>query len=119
MGLLAAMCFDNVFSVVGDRLVRRYDDELLWIEPWGKDSLRVRATKMARMPDEDWALLPPGECRAQIRVGQEEASIQNGRHPGRLQRRGPAALRGGGRPAAVGGVHPATAGTSGPRIARP
>ena len=79
MGLLAAMCFDNVFSVVGDRLVRRYDDELLWIEPWGKDSLRVRATKMARMPDEDWALLPPEECRAQIRVGQEEASIQNGR----------------------------------------
>ena len=79
MGLLAAMCFDNVFSVVGDRLVRRYDDELLWIEPWGKDSLRVRATKMARMPDEDWALLPPEECRAQIRVGQEEASIQHGR----------------------------------------
>ena len=26
-----------------------YDAEELWIEPWGKNSFRVRATKMAEM----------------------------------------------------------------------
>ncbi|MDR3121603.1 MAG: family 31 glucosidase [Clostridiales bacterium] len=42
----------------GDRLIYRWDAEELRVEPWGKNSLRVRATKMAEMPDEDWALLP-------------------------------------------------------------
>lgn len=44
----------------GKRLVRRHDNELIWIEPWGDNSLRVRITRNARMETaEDWALLPP------------------------------------------------------------
>ena len=38
-------------------MIYRYDAEELRIEPWGDNSLRVRATKMAEMPDENWALL--------------------------------------------------------------
>ncbi len=38
------------------RLVYRFDAEEVWIEPWGQNSSRVRATKTASMPAEDWAL---------------------------------------------------------------
>ena len=40
-----------------NRLIYRFDAEKVWIEPWGKNSLRIRATKCSEMPDEDWALL--------------------------------------------------------------
>lgn len=39
-----------------NRLVFRYDDHTLWLEPWGQNALRVRATKLKSMPSEDWAL---------------------------------------------------------------
>ena len=42
----------------GNRLVLRKDTELLWIEPWAKNSLRVRAVRHIDVPDENWALLP-------------------------------------------------------------
>lgn len=41
-----------------DRIVYHYDAEELWIEPWGENSLRIRATKNCRMPGENWALSP-------------------------------------------------------------
>ncbi|KAJ0421871.1 glycosyl hydrolases family 31-domain-containing protein [Aspergillus carlsbadensis] len=45
-----------------DKLVFRFDDHTLWIEPWGPNALRIRATKLANMPTENWALSskPPG-----------------------------------------------------------
>ena len=49
------------FERKGDALCYRYEAERLVIEPWGKNSLRVRATKLAQMDPEDWALLPPQE----------------------------------------------------------
>ncbi len=67
-----------IFSVEGNRLVRRQEAEVLWIEPWGANSLRVRATCMAEMPAEDWALLPQDAQTAQIRVDGQTASITNG-----------------------------------------
>ena len=68
-----------LFEAQGTRLVCRYDAELLWIEPWGVNSLRVRATKMAEMPEADWALLPPADCPAEISLQPDgSASIRNG-----------------------------------------
>ncbi len=40
----------------GKRLVVINGTEKLWIEPWGRDSLRVRMTKEANMDANDWAL---------------------------------------------------------------
>ncbi|KAK5174066.1 uncharacterized protein LTR77_001146 [Saxophila tyrrhenica] len=39
-----------------NKLIFRYDDHTLWLEPWGENALRVRATKLSQMPTEDWAL---------------------------------------------------------------
>jgi alpha-D-xyloside xylohydrolase len=38
------------------KLIFRYDDHTLWIQPWGPNAFRVRATKLSQMPNEDWAL---------------------------------------------------------------
>ena len=43
----------------GDRLVRRQGGETLWVEPWGENSLRVRATRQRAVDtSEYWALEP-------------------------------------------------------------
>ena len=82
----------SLFSKEENRLVYRYDAERLWIEPWGENSLRVRATKMAEMPDaaspDDWALLPPQSCKAEIETTGEEATIRNGKIKLRITRAG-------------------------------
>lgn len=70
----------SVFQMDGNRLVFHYDAEKLWIEPWGDNSFRIRATKQAEMPKEDWALLkveakPP----SQAVIEDHKASITNGK----------------------------------------
>ena len=48
------------------KLVYHYDAEELWIEGWGKNGLRIRATKNAQMPAEDWALNPEAKTSGEI-----------------------------------------------------
>lgn len=47
-----------MFEIKGTRLEYRYDAEILRIEPWGTNAVRVRATKSASLTDENYALLP-------------------------------------------------------------
>ena len=64
------------------KLIYSYDGELLEIQPWGRDSFRVRATKNSCFDDHDWALTEE-VCRggAEISIDRESgtASIVNGR----------------------------------------
>ena len=61
-------------------LFYRYDAERVIVEPWGKNSLRVRASKMPEMPDELWALdgKPEGREEARIVIHDFSAEIVNG-----------------------------------------
>ena len=65
----------------GNRLIREFDSEQIWIEPWGANSLRVRVTQARTMPmpDEEWALLPPAAPGAAITIDGGEATITNGK----------------------------------------
>jgi alpha-D-xyloside xylohydrolase len=47
------------FQQTSQRLIWRFKEQILWVEPWGRDSIRVRATTLAEMPLRDWSLLPP------------------------------------------------------------
>lgn len=68
------------FEQKGNALCYRYQAERLIIEPWGKNSLRVRASKLAEMPSEDWALLPPVQaCQPEIIVCEDGGEITNGK----------------------------------------
>ncbi|KAI9150105.1 hypothetical protein HJFPF1_09860 [Paramyrothecium foliicola] len=61
-----------------NRLVYGFDAERLWIESWGQNALRVRATKQSTMPREDWALLPPTQTQSDIKIEENSATITNG-----------------------------------------
>lgn len=61
------------------RLIRKYDSEKIWIEPWGRDSLRVRVTRNRAMEEESWALLLPEEYKPEIVIEGQKATIRNGK----------------------------------------
>ncbi len=70
---------NDVFRIEGNRLIRTFDSEKIWIEPWGENSLRIRSTRLAAMQMEDWALLPQDSAEVKIYVDGQSAVIENGK----------------------------------------
>ena len=66
----------SLFRADGNRLVRAYDSEQLWVEAWGPDSLRIRATHRPLMEADDWALLPPTPSQPHIVIGETQCRDQ-------------------------------------------
>lgn len=62
-----------------NKLIYVNGGETVQVEPWGENSFRVRATKTAKVSEEDWALLPGKACDAKITVEENTASIVNGK----------------------------------------
>lgn len=68
------------FERRGNALCYRYEAERLVIEPWGENSLRVRAWKTAEMDAQDWALLPQEDAPGvEITAAEDHGSIINGK----------------------------------------
>ena len=90
MGLTPKQDLKDIFFQDGCRLIYRFDFEQLWIEPWGVDSLRVRATVRSDMETEkDWALLPAPEGRtAKITITDDCATLENGKICAKVERSG-------------------------------
>ncbi len=64
----------------GNRIIFHYDAEELWIEPWGEHAVRVRATKNAKMPSENWALAGQEMPKdVKINVTEQGAELKNGK----------------------------------------
>ena len=55
------------------------DDEILEIEPWGPNGIRVRATRLPEIK-QDWisALVPQEGQRSEIEISETGASLRNG-----------------------------------------
>jgi len=69
----------SIFSQHGNTLLWYKQHELLQIEPWGSDSLRVRATFNAEIRESlVEALLPARETEVQITLGSHSATLING-----------------------------------------
>lgn len=78
-----------IFRKEGNKLVFHYDAEELWIEPWGENSLRIRATKMAEMPSENWALLEEVPMlTSEIQIEEKQACLTNGKIKALISRYG-------------------------------
>jgi alpha-D-xyloside xylohydrolase len=81
----------HVFEVDGDRLIWRGSGETLVVQPWGRNSLRVRAVMKGEVEDTDYALLPQTGNEVRIEVDGDTASITHGkiravlRHSGGLR----------------------------------
>ena len=70
------------------RLVVTDNNEKLWIEAWGENALRVRSTKMAQMPPENWALEEPHTAKANITITDTEATVVNGKITAKVKKSG-------------------------------
>jgi len=68
-----------IFERKGNKLIIRGQGEIIWLEPFGEDSLRVRATRGKEIVEEDWTLLPQPEVSADIVIDLDKAVITNGR----------------------------------------
>lgn len=68
------------FRQQNGKLVWEQNHEKVQIEPWGRDSLRVRATMNAAIRDDlPGALLEPTATESHIEIGEERALIRNGK----------------------------------------
>lgn len=76
-----------MFRLEKGRLVREYDHEKVWIEPWGRDALRVRASYL-EITDDEWALLPVTEKKAEILMDEHKATIVNGKIKAEITKEG-------------------------------
>jgi alpha-D-xyloside xylohydrolase len=67
------------FNLTSGKLVWSYDGHKLQIEPWGENSLRVRATVAPELNDKDWALLPAKpSAKVEVSGFEDGARIVNG-----------------------------------------
>ncbi len=70
----------------GNAIIFENDGETLRIEPWGENSLRVRAVMMGEIKDKEYALLPATETQADIQITDAfSGSITNGKITARLE----------------------------------
>lgn len=69
-----------MFRQEGQKLIREMYGELLCLEPWGNDSLRVRSIMGTTLIEENWALdtIPNIETPCKITIDEKSASITNG-----------------------------------------
>ncbi len=68
-----------MFTKTKNKLIFHYDAEELWIEPWGQNALRIRASKNDTISDEKWALQEVAQEEVEIEVTNDSAYIQNGK----------------------------------------
>ena len=68
----------QTFESDGTRLVWRGDGETIVVEPWGADSVRVRARMMGEVLDTDWALLTPEPIVPEVEIDGSRATLRNG-----------------------------------------
>lgn len=61
-----------MFTKKDNQLIYSFDNETVLIEPWGKNSLRVRITHNKDFTGNNWALLEPKHCQAEIVIHEEE-----------------------------------------------
>lgn len=69
----------GIFIKEANKLFWNFNGEKLVIEPWNKNSFRVRSVMMGEILDTDYALLPAEKCDADIEIRENTASITNGK----------------------------------------
>lgn len=69
----------GIIKTSENKIEWRYDDEIMWIESFGKNSLRVRITKESHMPEINWAFVGVENNRCEINISDGFAKITNGR----------------------------------------
>ncbi|HEX3038043.1 MAG TPA: glycoside hydrolase family 31 protein [Oscillospiraceae bacterium] len=75
---------ESFFKICEDRLVWQFENETLWIEAWGKNSLRIRSTYLSKIIEENWALIPSKISECKVKIDGDFAEIKNGKITARV-----------------------------------
>ncbi len=79
----------KTLTIQDDHLLWKRDDHLLRIDPWGPNSLRVRATRASALElSEDWALLTPQATQPIFEEHEYSTTITNGNLSARVDMQG-------------------------------
>lgn len=65
-------------TIDGKKIIFQRKDEVMVIEPWGNNCIRVRSTRNSRVSDEKWTVLDPTEDNAIVEGDESRATIKNG-----------------------------------------
>lgn len=66
------------FEKTDDGVIWRGDGETLYVQAWGRDSIRVRSVMMGDLEDTDYSLLPPVATSPVVVVEDEEGEALDG-----------------------------------------
>lgn len=68
------------FRVEDCKLIWEREGEIVWIEPYGQDAIRCRASKSMKISREEWgAILPQIDVKVEIIMEDDKATMINGR----------------------------------------
>lgn len=77
------------FTKEDGRLIFSYDSETVYVEPWGDNALRIRASCLAAIPERDWAITEkPGSSKPDIQIQPRSATITHGKIKADISRHG-------------------------------
>ena len=68
-----------VFEIEDNKLIVSGEGEVIWIEPCGLDSLRVRATRGKEIVENNWVLLSRPKLSSKITINEEKSTISSGK----------------------------------------
>ncbi len=68
----------TTFRQQGSLLILEQRGEILQIEPWGRNSARIRVTRNSSVSNTDWALLPAKRGTGTIRIHPDRAELRHG-----------------------------------------
>lgn len=78
-----------MINIDNNKIVYRFDAETLLVEAWGQNALRVRATKNATFPKENWALTEEvSTVNVECSMDEDGAVIKNGKITGKVLKNG-------------------------------
>lgn len=81
------------FKSEENKLIAQWNNEKLWFEGWGENSLRVRVTRQPVMHTEGFALDEPVQSKAVVTIGDDSAVIQNGKITAEISKAGKIVFR--------------------------
>lgn len=68
----------SILKTDGKKILFQMRGEVVCLEPYGSDCIRVRASRNTILSDESWTLLPPGDNNACVIAGEESCIMENG-----------------------------------------
>ena len=77
-----------MITVEENRLIYKYDSEILQIESWGKNAVRIRAGKGPFFEENNWALSVPQSPSGTVRTDKDGGVLENGNAVVRLSNAG-------------------------------